>query len=52
MEGNTAAQEQGRGLPQVTICFVLCIALAGAALLSLRIGAQDISVATSLIHGI
>ena len=48
MEGNTAAQKQGRGLPQVTICFVLCIALAGAALLSLRIGAQDISVATIL----
>ena len=48
MEGNTAAKEQGRGLPQATICFVLCIALAGAALLSLRIGAQDISVATIL----
>ena len=46
MEGNTAVEEQRRGLPQAALSLVLCIALAGACLLSLWVGAQDISIAT------
>ena len=47
MEGNTAAAAEPRSvLPQAALSLVLCIALAGACLLSLWVGAQDISIAT------
>ena len=47
MEGNTAAAAEPRSvLPQAALSLVLCIVLAGACLLSLWVGAQDISIAT------
>ena len=47
MEGNTVAAAEPRSvLPQAALSLVLCIALAGASLLSLWVGAQDISIAT------
>ena len=47
MEGNTAAAAEPRSvLPQASLSLVLCLALAGASLLSLWVGAQDISIST------
>lgn len=47
MEGNTAAAAEPRSvLPQAALSLVLCIALAGASLFSLWVGAQDIGIAT------